>query len=165
MSESQIRFLVESYYDIQKLRIETFNRIVAYVKSNIDKFSQEGLVAQRRNASQNEHEIHCGSASQKSPETQNISACSQDTTETLKSSANPSHEGLGTQSLNADSQGVPATHKNSASQDIGVSQYASAYKSQVGIETQNKNASQNKIETQKKYAIATRICEKGNEKE
>jgi len=39
--ESQIRFLVESYYDIQKLRIETFNRIVAYVKANMEKFSQK----------------------------------------------------------------------------------------------------------------------------
>ena len=39
--EQQIRFLVESYYDIQKLRVETFNRIVAYVKSNMEKFSQK----------------------------------------------------------------------------------------------------------------------------
>jgi len=32
--EKQIKFLVENYYDIQKLRVETFNRIVAYVKSH-----------------------------------------------------------------------------------------------------------------------------------
>jgi len=32
--EGQIRFLVEQYYDVQKLRVEAFNRIVAYVKSH-----------------------------------------------------------------------------------------------------------------------------------
>jgi len=90
MSEVQIRFLVESYYDIQKLRIETFNRIVAYVKSNIDKFSQEGLVAQRRNASQ------------KNFETQDIYA---------------SHRKIETQHKNADtSQGTCETHNITASQ-------------------------------------------------
>jgi len=31
--KSEIRFLVENYYDIQKLRIESFNRVVAYAKS------------------------------------------------------------------------------------------------------------------------------------
>jgi len=38
-AESQVRFLVEGFYDIQKLRVETFNRIVAYVKANLEKFS------------------------------------------------------------------------------------------------------------------------------
>ena len=32
--EQEIRLLTESYYDLQHLRIETFNRIVAYVKSH-----------------------------------------------------------------------------------------------------------------------------------
>ena len=32
-ADAQIRWLVENYYDLQKLRIEAFNRIVAYVKS------------------------------------------------------------------------------------------------------------------------------------
>ena len=36
--QNQIRFLIENYYDIQKLRIQTFGRIVAYVKSNFEKF-------------------------------------------------------------------------------------------------------------------------------
>jgi hypothetical protein len=30
----EIRFLVENYYDIQKLRVETFNRIVMFIKTN-----------------------------------------------------------------------------------------------------------------------------------
>jgi len=33
MSADIIRFLVEQYYDVQKLRVEAFNRVVAYVKS------------------------------------------------------------------------------------------------------------------------------------
>ena len=36
--DNEIRFLLENYYDIQKLRIQTFGRIVAYVKSNFDEF-------------------------------------------------------------------------------------------------------------------------------
>jgi len=33
MSEGQIRFLVENYYDLQKLRVEAFNRVVAWCGS------------------------------------------------------------------------------------------------------------------------------------
>jgi len=80
--EQQIRFLVESYYDIQKLRVETFNRIVAYVKSNLEKFShtlcvsqwisasQNTLETQKRNASQKQNETHVGVASHSHAETQ-----------------------------------------------------------------------------------------------
>jgi hypothetical protein len=50
MSE-QIRYLVESYYDIQKLRIGTFNRIVAYVKSNPERFSRIKLETREGDAS------------------------------------------------------------------------------------------------------------------
>jgi len=32
--EGSVRFLVEQYYDVQKLRVEAFNRIVAYVGSH-----------------------------------------------------------------------------------------------------------------------------------
>jgi hypothetical protein len=91
--EQQIRFLVESYYDIQKLRVETFNRIVAYVKSNLEKFSQYIVEAQlnhasqidsethRNNASQNRFETHEPNASQNPLETQKINA-SHDVVET-----------------------------------------------------------------------------------
>ena len=48
---SQIRYLVESYYDIQKLRIETFNRIVSFVKNNPEKFSHPYLETQDKDAS------------------------------------------------------------------------------------------------------------------
>lgn len=36
-----IRFLIENYYDIQKLRIETFNRIVAFTRENKDEIIKE----------------------------------------------------------------------------------------------------------------------------
>lgn len=54
--DSQIRFLVENYYDIQKLRVENFNRIVAYIKS------------------QYESENQCRDASQYAPENQTTRA-------------------------------------------------------------------------------------------
>jgi hypothetical protein len=63
--EQQIRFLVESYYDIQKLRIETFNRIVAYIKNNPQKFSQLKRVTQRSNASHKISETQAFCASHK----------------------------------------------------------------------------------------------------
>lgn len=56
--ESQIRFLVEQYYDVQKLRVEAFNRIVAYVKSHVRPESHRG------NASHDNAESHLKSASQ-----------------------------------------------------------------------------------------------------
>lgn len=39
--------LVESYYDIQKLRVETFNRIVAFVKSQLSAEIQQGSASQQ----------------------------------------------------------------------------------------------------------------------
>jgi len=45
--QNQIRFLIENYYDIQKLRIQTFGRIVAYVKSNFEQF--EGIKTPEEN--------------------------------------------------------------------------------------------------------------------
>lgn len=86
MSESrsgQIRFLVENYYDLQKLRVEAFNRVVAYVKSHgfsenhqsnashvklgtqdIDA-SQPAFETRKRNASHYPCETHIISASVK----------------------------------------------------------------------------------------------------
>ena len=37
MKEAEIRQLIENYYDIQKIRVETFNRIVSWVKENRDR--------------------------------------------------------------------------------------------------------------------------------
>jgi len=59
-----IRFLVESYYDVQKLRVETFNRIVAYVKSHKkhetqDDCASQGVIeTQSRHASRGPTETH-----------------------------------------------------------------------------------------------------------
>jgi hypothetical protein len=96
--EQQIRFLVESYYDIQKLRVETFNRIVAYVKSNPEKFSQYIVETQHNHASHDVAETHntfasqevlgthLNNASQKFIETQ-IADASHKTVETRKGNA------------------------------------------------------------------------------
>ena len=56
--EAQIRFLIEQYYDIQKLRVEAFNRIVAYVKSQFSIESQTTNVSQQKIESHVEHASH-----------------------------------------------------------------------------------------------------------
>ena len=45
---SLIRSLVETYYDVQKRRVATFNQIVAWVKNNADEIRQACLDAGRR---------------------------------------------------------------------------------------------------------------------
>jgi len=40
-SGRDIRYLIENFYDIQKLRIETYNRIVCYIKENAEKVKEE----------------------------------------------------------------------------------------------------------------------------
>jgi hypothetical protein len=120
-----IRFLVESYYDMQKLRVETFNRIVAYVKS------QTKLETQKTYASQPANETQCRDASHRTFETQNGNA-SQTMNETHSKIA--SHNSLETHSVNA-SQSLSETHRNNASQHK--------------CETQEKNASHDYVETQK----------------
>ena len=66
--ESQIRFLVEQYYDVQKLRVEAFNRIVAYVKSQCSNEDQKQLASRLRLVSQG------GDASQNSVASQCVYA-------------------------------------------------------------------------------------------
>ena len=50
MKEFEIRQLIENYYDIQKIRVETFNRIVCWVRENSEKIikSLEELVKSQR---------------------------------------------------------------------------------------------------------------------
>jgi len=78
--ERQIRFLVENYYDIQKLRVETFNRIVAYVKSHSTVETQAAIASHKINepqkeyASHDEIETHLKSASQTTYETHDVFA-------------------------------------------------------------------------------------------
>jgi hypothetical protein len=70
---SEIRQLVEGFYDIQHLRLETYNRIVAYVKQNSERIivllrggSQVEFVNQINHASQRALENHSIDASQPS---------------------------------------------------------------------------------------------------
>jgi len=66
-----IRFLVENYYDIQKLRVETFNRLVMFIKENVKQImSQANFETQSECASQKKCETHSESASQKKNEAQ-----------------------------------------------------------------------------------------------
>jgi len=97
ITERQIRFLIEQYYDIQKLRVEAFNRIVAYVKSHINiethlkNASQIRTENHKIRASQNKYETHRRGASQEIDETQ-VQVASQDSFElhTADASVKPS---------------------------------------------------------------------------
>jgi hypothetical protein len=70
----EIRFLVENYYDIQKLRVETFNRIVMFVKENADEIlkvlSQSCLEPPCRGANHKDIESHGFYASHQNNENQ-----------------------------------------------------------------------------------------------
>jgi len=90
--ERQIRVLVEQYYDIQKLRVEAFNRVVAYVKSHAN------LETQPANASHVESENQFVGASQGQLETHFVNA-SQNKLETQP--ANASHKSHETHLLGA----------------------------------------------------------------
>jgi hypothetical protein len=78
MERYEVRQLVENYYDIQKIRVETFNRIVMFVKENESKFKEilsHGMnETQQAVASQFKNETHLVNASQINDETQNGNA-------------------------------------------------------------------------------------------
>jgi hypothetical protein len=128
--EQQIRFLVESYYDIQKLRVETFNRIVAYVKSNPEKFSQRFFETRKEYASHSTTETHRNNASQNRFETHE---------------ANASQNPLETQKINA-SHNVAETHNTFASHST--------------IENQDEGASQKTFETRISHAVKPSVIAK-----
>ncbi|MEM2446286.1 MAG: hypothetical protein QW734_06480 [Candidatus Bathyarchaeia archaeon] len=67
----EIRQLIENYYDIQKIRVETFNRLVSWVKENRERIkeylkSQDKFETHHKIASQNsfETQIRCASRTQ-----------------------------------------------------------------------------------------------------
>ena len=103
---SQIRFLVENFYDIQKLRVEAFNRIVAYVKSQVI------FDPQSSNASQNKLEAQSSNASHAQTEAQ---------------MANASHYKFEPYEDNASQQKIES-HVEHASHDKSDPQYISAVK-------------------------------------
>jgi hypothetical protein len=100
----QICFLIENYYDMQKLRVAAFNRIVAYVTSHCD------IETQIEHASQVKDGTHIVFASQRMDETQPMIA-SHYRLETQNNDA--SHESDGSHSLLA-SQLVNGTHEDLA---------------------------------------------------
>ena len=142
-SKNDIRYLIENYYDIQKLRVETFNRIVSYVKENKDKIiemiknlSHARFETQDTNASQNFIELQRDDASHQLIEPQFKSA-SQCDNETHKFDA--SHELIETHFSHA-SQTISETHDERASQNL--------------FETHFGNASQPPFETHLRDAIS-----------
>jgi len=175
----EIRVLIENFYDIQKIRVEVFNRIVNYIKHN-----KSTVIEKIHNAfeSQMEGETHLGSASQCAIETHHEDA-SHRGVETHPENAsqylnetqyeNASQDLIETQSNDA-SQKVFETHIKDASHDLHETQIENASQcpnethkinashiqsetqgngaSQVENETQIENASHGELETQSDYA-------------
>jgi hypothetical protein len=79
---NEIRQLVENYYDIQKIRIETFSRIVAFIKENekkiIGALSHNVFETHPEDASHFKNETHKISASQSLSENQSLGASQND---------------------------------------------------------------------------------------
>ena len=75
---NEIRQLVENYYDIQKIRVETFNRIVMFIKENekkiIEALSHFDVETHVKDASQSKAETHFSSASHEKLETHLLDA-------------------------------------------------------------------------------------------
>jgi hypothetical protein len=111
----EMRILVENFYDIQKIRVETFNRIVSFIKHNkqkiIEELNRKRLESQKGSASHELNESQKGSASQVIDAIHNHYA-SQNKAETQLGSA--SHKTVETQLLNA-SQMLNEAHDQIAS--------------------------------------------------
>ena len=114
--ERQVRFLVEQYYDVQKLRVEAFNRIVAFAGSQVESESRN-VDASHFERETHEHgashymlETHVRNASHQSNEPHDKIA-SHTVSETQMRDA--SHEEIETQVENA-SQYKTETHIASA---------------------------------------------------
>ncbi|MEM5854205.1 MAG: hypothetical protein QW228_07610 [Candidatus Aenigmatarchaeota archaeon] len=184
MKSYEIRQLIENYYDIQKIRVETFNRLVCWVRENKEKIkeylkSHHGLETHDFDASQCNGETQYVHASHYHPET-HVRSASHRGFETHRFYA--SHWGDETHSPYAlklleeaeNQKGVKGmkkysefvkkfvlsqvgseTHGRGASH-IGVETQESDA-SQAKCETQSSSASQVDIETQLKYAIFSEI--------
>jgi len=135
----EIRVLIENFYDIQKIRVEVFNRIVNYIKHN-----KSIVIEKIHNAfeSQRKVETHFGIASQGFHETQIIDA---------SHAENETHDAVASQYLSetqteSASQYLNETHSKDASQEVFETQVSNA--SQSLGETQDEIASHKRVETQ-----------------
>ena len=153
----EVRSLVESYYDIQKLRLQTFTRIVNWVKENkneiLEALSQSGNEAQAENASQIFNEAQKNSASHSNIEAHNKDA-SHHSDETHKVSASQSHyetQGAGASHFCSETQKINASQNDTEAREVDASQTLletqEVYASQCRFETQKGNASQFVCET------------------
>jgi len=156
MIENTIRFLVEQYYDVQKLRVEAFNRIVAYVKSRRE------AEAQDRSASQHENETHPKNASHGIIENHSADASQYEygTHYNFASHTLPETHAPDASHLEFETQAEDASHTLSETHTIDASQKKyetySAVASRENIETHPKNASHAEFETHSVYASHTR---------
>ncbi|MEM5855669.1 MAG: hypothetical protein QW472_05145 [Candidatus Aenigmatarchaeota archaeon] len=139
MRSYEIRQLIENYYDIQKIRVETFNRLVCWVRENKEKI-KEYLKSQFR------IETHIRNASQKGFETQ-IGDASHGIIETHKSSASqPENEthGRGASQRKLETHQPYASHCRVETQENDASHFS--------CETHRSDASHERIETHNVYA-------------
>jgi hypothetical protein len=140
---SEIRQLVEGFYDIQHLRVETYNRIVAYIRQN-----SADIIVFLRGRSQSINDTQRPIASQSISETQTVCA-SQDVNETQSMDASHSDTETHTKKASlADSETQPI----GASHPPNETHLAAA--SQNPTETLEGSASHTAIETQIICAIS-----------
>jgi len=110
MKEAEIRQLIENYYDIQKIRVETFNRIVSWVKENRDRIisclSHKTVEPRIKNASHKSNESRKKVASRGKVESQ--------WTDASQNKSKPQE--IGASRERNESQKRNASHKNFESQ-------------------------------------------------
>jgi len=156
MKEAEIRQLIENYYDIQKIRVETFNRIVSWVKENRDRIisclSHKTVEPRIKNASHKNFESQRRNAikmleNKKYSEFVKKFVLSHERSESR--GVNASRKILESQSNNA-SRTKNEPHDKFASQQLPEAQKRNA--SQKILESQKINASHKDFESQEKCA-------------
>lgn len=177
MKEAEIRQLIENYYDIQKIRVETFNRIVSWVKENRDRIisclshrtvepriknaSHKSNESRKKVASRGKVESQWTDASQNKSKPQEIGA-SRERNESQRKNAIKMLENKKYSEFvkkfvlsheRSESRGVNASHKKFESQSNNASRTKNEphdkFASRQLPEAQKRNASQKILESQK----------------
>ena len=187
MKDAEIRQLIENYYDIQKIRVETFNRIVCWVKENKDRvmscLSQNRIETREGDASQTKIESRTSNASRRISETQ--TSCALNLLKNKKYSEfvkkfvlshieleahtdDASQVRDETRTCNAsqrtsETRPINASHGKVEPQDVNAShnkiEAHEANASRNDYESHRKGASHNEIETHSSYAFSDLIKE------
>lgn len=160
MKAYEIRKLIENYYDIQKIRIETFNRIVSWVKENKEEIKEclKNLCRNEKYSHITSHllyEPHEDVASQQKKETQSCFASHKSIETQIEAAsrgANETHEGLALKILE-EAEKLQGKKKNGKYSEF-VKKFVLSHKA---VETQTFHASQPKNETHEGLAIFSEI--------